>query len=232
MQITHSRGLASSRYRVRVCQNKHCSKANGGRALLTNLANLIPPSTLIEFEASGCLSECGEGPNVEVVSSDGRSFIYKGVNDADSARDLLKNACEFQVPSILAAAVAVMNRAEKTIRVEERENMVTSVIYALERDDCNVGKDSHALASAFVMRADARLALDEPNVEGALADSRRAAAIDPSNGRVWRVLAESEEASGHLDKAVAAVKKWGQVDPESATKAAKESDRLNNYSQP
>jgi len=197
------------------------------------MANLIPPteevsSTLIQLEASGCLSECGEGPNVEVVVPDGRSSIlYKGINDADSARDLLKDACDILVPPILVAAVNVMARADKTHRIEEKEKMVTSVIHALERDE-SAGMNSHALASAFVMRADARLELAMPNVEGALADSRRAAAIDPGNGRVWRVLAESEEASGNLDNAVAAVRKWGQIDPESATKAAKESDRLNS----
>ena len=86
---------------------------------------------------------------------------------------------------------------------------------------------SRALSHALTIRADARLDCFPPIAEGALEDSRRATAINPLNGRAWRVLADAEEANGNIENAVQATAQWGNVEPSFATKAKNEIARLS-----
>ena len=79
----------------------------------------------------------------------------------------------------------------------------------------------------MTIRADARLECFPPIAEGALEDSRQAAAINPLNGRAWRVLADAEEANGDIESAIKATARWGEVDPSFATKAKNEIARLS-----
>ena len=86
---------------------------------------------------------------------------------------------------------------------------------------------SRAFSHALTIRADARLDCFPPNVDGALEDSKFAAAVDPQSGRAWRLLADAEEASGNIEKAIQATARWGDVDPSFATKAKNEIARLS-----
>ena len=86
---------------------------------------------------------------------------------------------------------------------------------------------SRALSHALTIRADARLDIFPPNVGGGLEDSLQATAIDPLNGRAWRVLADAEEAVGDIKSAIEATLRWGEADPSFATKAKNEVDRLS-----
>ena len=107
----------------------------------------------------------------------------------------------------------------------EKESLVTPVIESLSANDDY--SSSRALSHALTIRADARLDCFPPIAEGALEDSRRAAAINPLNGRAWRVLADAEEANGDIESAIQATARWGEVDPSFATKAKNEIARLS-----
>ena len=86
---------------------------------------------------------------------------------------------------------------------------------------------SRALSHALTIRADARLDCFPPIAEGALEDSKRATAVNPLNGRAWRVLADALEANGNIEDAIQATSRWGEVDPLFATKAKNEIARLS-----
>ena len=107
----------------------------------------------------------------------------------------------------------------------EKESLVTPVIESLS---ANMDySSSRALSHALTIRADARLDCFPSIAEGALEDSKRATAINPLNGRAWRVLADALEANGNIEDAIQATSRWGEVDPSFATKAKNEIARLS-----
>mmetsp|Transcript_33594 Transcript_33594/g.67812 ORF Transcript_33594/g.67812 Transcript_33594/m.67812 type:complete len:120 (+) Transcript_33594:515-874(+) len=107
----------------------------------------------------------------------------------------------------------------------EKEAHITPVIESLSSDDSGLSS-SPALSHALTIRADARLGFPQ-DVKGALEDSRQAAAINPNNGRAYRVLADAEEADGDVAAAIDATSRWGELDPSFATKARNEVARLS-----
>mmetsp|Transcript_43679 Transcript_43679/g.65968 ORF Transcript_43679/g.65968 Transcript_43679/m.65968 type:complete len:83 (-) Transcript_43679:1337-1585(-) len=78
------------------------------------------------------------------------------------------------------------------------------------------------------MRADARLELIPPNIQGALEDIQIASSILPTDAKVWRVMADAQEANGDIKAAVKSVMKWSEYDPSFRTKAKKELSRLSS----
>ena len=104
--------------------------------------------------------------------------------------------------------------------------LLGSVISALSKDHDPSLLNSYAHVHALLLRADARLDMVPPNVDGALDDARMASQIAPTEGKVWRILANAEEAGGNVEQAIGALKEWKRVDPLFATKARKEVERL------
>lgn len=111
-------------YIIKVCQSKTCiQQYQGGgyvafrRPLARVIQDLIPPSTMlvqdmrIHIESSGCLSQCGYGPNLVVVQEN-NEMLYNYIDSPQSAAVILHNICGIQVPKILLAASDVMRKAE------------------------------------------------------------------------------------------------------------------------
>ena len=111
--VSLCQGLSQPNIRVRVCQNKDCCQRFEGKAqnLVQTIQHLVPPS--VEVESSGCLSQCGKGPNICIQSS-GKEQTFNGVTDATSAGAVLELADDQLVihPTLMAAA-KVMERAAK-----------------------------------------------------------------------------------------------------------------------
>ena len=107
-----------SRYIIQVCENKNCVKqfptsAAGGDGLIQLFSDLIHPmANHIVLQSSGCLSQCGRGPNV-CITTNPKSNIYFGVKDAYIVGDLLKDECNIEISPILLAAVDVMAQANR-----------------------------------------------------------------------------------------------------------------------
>lgn len=226
---------------VKVCHNKDCTKKGGGEPLLNTFRDLLPPDvarTRVSIETSGCLSQCGKGPNVCVVTSfeggggvsgEGAEKLYFGVKDATEASALLDVSTgeEYDINFLVAATVIL--QSENASSPPKKEKLLNSIISKLSSGDASLS-ESHAHARALLLRADARLDLSPPNVTGALADARAAAenkALAAVERKVWRVLASAEEAAGNISEAIAAVSQLTKVDPSFATKAKKEISRLS-----
>lgn len=153
---------------VRVCQNKHCCKRTKVDVLQT-IHNLVDTSggdnNDVVVEASGCLSHCDNGPNVEVTTESG-TVLLNGMTDSQ--------ICAFQlgevssstpsfppVPKILAAASKVMEQSQRFSdmgQLEEEIRFLTSVIDKLESSPV-VSPSTSANAHAHALRARARLQL-------------------------------------------------------------------------
>ena len=108
----------------------------------------------------------------------------------------------------------------------KKEQLLTSAITQLTKDDNKVLSQSYAHGHALYLRADARLEKSSQDVEGALSDARMAVTLVPTEFKAWRVLASAEEAAGNIDAAILAVKKWIEIDQSYATKAKREIERL------
>jgi len=141
------------------------------------------------------------------------------------ASAVLEVACDLDVPSMILAACDVIGRANKSGDSAKKEKLLSSAVSALESSDFSA---CNALTSALIQRADARLYLSPPDVDGALRDSTEATRIQPRNSRAWRSLAEANEAAGNNAGAIEAVKRWANADPSFSAKAKKEIARLSS----
>ena len=98
---------------------------------------------------------------------------------------------------------------------------------------------SAAFSHALILRADAYMETQPPNIEQARKDVDKAIELINSKdgvyntssealiGRTWRIKADIEEASGNILEAMAAVSKWAESSPMFRTKAEKELSRLS-----
>lgn len=108
----------------------------------------------------------------------------------------------------------------------KKEQLLTSAITQLTKDNNPLLSESYAHGHALYLRSDVRVEKSPSDVEGAINDARRAVQIIPNEIKAWRVLASAEEAGGNLEASISAVRKWIEVDPSFATKAKREIERL------
>mmetsp|Transcript_13884 Transcript_13884/g.34897 ORF Transcript_13884/g.34897 Transcript_13884/m.34897 type:complete len:299 (+) Transcript_13884:143-1039(+) len=176
---------------VRVCQNKHCCKRANDGDILQTMHNLIDTGKReIVVEASGCLSECDKGPNVEVTMGSNKILLHGMVDAQTSSFQLGETAASNpslpSVPKILVAASKVMEQSQQFSangQFEEAIRFLTSVIDKLEVSQ-TISPSTSAKAHAHALRANARLELarkrevsatdDEDDVVAAcIADAKR-----------------------------------------------------------
>lgn len=106
-------------HKVRVCQNKDCCRQwKHAQNLPETLQDLLPPDANVEMEVSGCLSQCGKGPNLMVQNNNNHQggssqTIVQGVTGPLSLVDELQDQLGISVPSKLVAAVTVMEKATR-----------------------------------------------------------------------------------------------------------------------
>jgi len=177
---------------VRVCQNKHCCKRTNVDVLQT-MHNLIDKSggdKDVVVEASGCLSQCDMGPNVEVTTKSG-TVLLNGMTDAQICSfqldEVSSSTASFPpVPKILIAASKVIEQSRRFStngQLEDAIRFLTSVIDKLEVTPA-VPPSTSANADAHALRAKVRLqlALEEKEkgtsdgndaIEAAINDAQR-----------------------------------------------------------
>jgi hypothetical protein len=123
-----NKNAAASTTLIQVCQNKDCCKRfarSTSSSLVEIMENLVPPcssTTDIRVEASGCLSQCDKGPNVQIITTpkmgsggSSRPQIHFGVTDVISAASILELSLpdNFDVPSKLLAATDLLTQANE-----------------------------------------------------------------------------------------------------------------------
>ena len=213
---------------VSVCTNKDCRQSGGGSPLVSAFRSLLPPDNGgIVIEPSGCLSQCGKGPNVScsdggVGGGDGRLFTGVGdVTTASAILDVVAPDVDFPIALLVAASKI---RECQGCPATRREGLLTEAITAMSKDGSEGLERSFAFGFAHCLRAEARL--DSSDGEGALSDVRVAVDVLPDEGKVWRVLARCEEEAGNVSAAIDALCRWRKVDVASSTKANNEIARL------
>lgn len=128
-----TQGLSSPRV-VRVCQNKHCCRQwTHQQNLPETFLELLPPdvngnngggcgiisnNNNIEIEVTGCLSECGKGPNLVLnykkhEDPQQRQVFLQGMTGPIQLAQELQEHFGIRVPSKLLAAATVMDKARK-----------------------------------------------------------------------------------------------------------------------
>lgn len=216
---------------VSVCTNKDCRQSGGGSPLVSAFRSLLPPDNGgVVIEPSGCLSQCGKGPNVScsdggVGGGDGRLFTGVGdVTTASAILDVVAPDVDFPI-ALLVAASKIRECQGGVAPATRREGLLTEAITAMSKDGSAEGLErSFAFGFAHCLRAEARL--DSSDGEGALSDARVAVDVLPDEGKVWRVLARCEEEAGNVSAAIDALCRWKKVDGASSTKANNEIARL------
>ena len=227
--LLSSPSVSSFGTHIKVCHNKDCCKKGGGDNLLNTFRDLVPSdNNQLIIESTGCLSQCGKGPNVCVVKNNGSDEkMYYNIKDALDASAVLDVATpEVEYPIELLVAASNIHQAEHTPSSVKKEELMTSVITDLSKNSNSALLISYAMFHALIIRADARL--DTNNIDGAIEDARLASKILPSEGKVWRILAHAEEQKGSFDSAIVALRELAKADPSFATKAKKEIERLSS----
>ena len=114
--LTSSTSPSNNNKKIQVCQNKHCCKHYQGRA--SSLVQTIQDLTLacssdgggdnfqVKVEATGCLSECQHGPNLQIGDQK-----IAGVSNPAMAAVHLELALGRPTPKLLLAAVQVLEKA-------------------------------------------------------------------------------------------------------------------------
>ena len=108
---------------IKVCQNKDCRKRYSPRSpdgslvqtfqdLLLPFDNDESPSSNIQIESSGCLSQCGKGPNICVENQGGKERHFFGVDSASTAAAILDVACDYDPPVSLIIAADTVSKAQ------------------------------------------------------------------------------------------------------------------------
>ena len=220
--------LNNNNCRIKVCHNKDCVKKGGGERLVDIFHDLIPnEASGVTIESSGCLSQCGNGPNVLVEANGEKEKIYFDVNDPTSASAVLEVATGEDYPiNLLVAADYIFQSESAGTSPSKRESLLSSAIEEVTKDQDTA--QHFAWSHALYLRADARLDLSPQDVEGAIADALLASQLSPTDFRVWRVLANAQEAGGEVEKAINALREGARVDPSFATKAKNEIRRLSS----
>ncbi len=225
-----STSFAQKKCVVKLCHNKDCTKKGGGAELLNTFRDLIPSdNNQLNIESTGCLSQCGKGPNVCVVKNGNDEKMYYNIKDALDASAVLDVATpESEYPIELLVAASTIHQAEHTSSSSpsKKEELMSTVITDLSKNSNPALMTSFAMFHALTIRAGARL--DTNNVDGAIEDAKLASKIFPSEGKVWRILATAEEQRGSMDSAIVALRELAKADPSFATKAKKEIERLSS----
>lgn len=219
---------ANNHCAIKVCHNKDCCKKGGGESLFNTFRALLPAgeSNGVSIESSGCLSQCGKGPNVAVAVGEDDDKLYFGVTDAMEASAVLEVATGQDYPINLLLAATYISQAQTVKSSAKKEKILSSAINVLSKDKDPTLLDSFAHAHALMARSDARLEMSPQNTEGAVKDAKLACEIAPTDRKVWRVLGRAVEASGNIKEAIDAVREGARIDPAFSTKAKIEIKRL------
>jgi len=267
MLVSKVQVWALSACNIKICQNKGCvknfpSKYDGG--LPQTIADLTLPSststsTTPTIETTGCLSQCQNGPNLQI-----NDRVFGRVDDIGMTAAILEVGADMNMDGkemgLLMAAVEGMAKAQQQSNNPDKAmTILTKVVDSLVNADTDVAdlKQSTAMAHALILRADLRLEmfsttlmlarsrsnqsveveegegdLDYTGIQFALEDALRAVEIDTLDGRGWRVVADAKEAMGDVLGAMDAVSKWATCNPSFVVKAKNEMDRLSHKASP
>ena len=123
--LGHNRGEQQPQpHEVRICQNKDCCRQwTLAQNLPETVQDLLPPDAApVQVQATGCLSQCGKGPNLTMqnnnnnqngLASSSQQVMLHAVQGPMALAAELQEQLGIRVPSKLLASVTVMDKARK-----------------------------------------------------------------------------------------------------------------------
>lgn len=187
--------------RIEVCNGLTCSKegSSNTRAVLQALGGYC-----CSVGESGCLGECGGGPNAVLSVTGTPSRVVHGLHTVSAASTTLRSV-GVEPDGAMSSAVALKERADAALlqgqhfdaaslykeATDALRNVPTLYVSTL----CNWSK-------ALAAMGDAKHALNVAN---------DAIDCDPSRSAAWRRKAEAHQLAGELDAASSAWTVWGRL---------------------
>ena len=117
------RESSSTPPKVQICQHKDCCRqwTLPQSSLAETLQDLLPPDVMLDVETTGCLSECGKGPNLVLLlhnhnnntSTSPDPILLHGVTGPLHLATELEQHLGIRIPSKLLAAVTVLQKARQ-----------------------------------------------------------------------------------------------------------------------
>lgn len=161
---------AQPRYEVRVCTNRTC-KAQGSQQLV-QLGRDLHLEPALEVKAGGCLGQCGSGPNLAILPTDGtQPLLIQHVGTVAKLAAVLRDVCGAPVDAVLLRATELRLAGNAAVRDAQFLRAIALYSQALE---LHPPLGVHLLLSN---RSGARLAAGD--FEGALADANAAVEAGP-----------------------------------------------------
>ena len=215
------------RTEIGVCHGPSCSEQGGGKPLLSTLCSLTQDSDAVQITATGCLGECGNGPNIAVCpfnsASNGR--IVKGQRSVNTTVELLSRI-NFIPDKTIIEALLLKERADDLLSQKLFEEAVKYYDSALQLiDDKRIKKDR--LKVRLLCNRSAGL-LESGLIEEALKCANEAVDLDSVNGGAWRRKALAHTGLKEKKKAAEAWTIWGKIENRKK-EASKEINKLERW---
>eukprot|EP00440_Ansanella_granifera_P026610 gb/GFBE01028903.1/.p1 GENE.gb/GFBE01028903.1/~~gb/GFBE01028903.1/.p1 ORF type:complete len:723 (+),score=168.55 gb/GFBE01028903.1/:1-2169(+) len=186
---------------LRICQGQLCCLENSA-ALLRDIEELA--GSRAKVEPTTCLSRCGQGPNVEVVSSAGTSRVVTGVKTFDKMKDLVQQSTD--KPEIKGRPLQIARLKYEARRAATQEDRVAKLEEALK---VLGSADNGAAARRFtsqllVLRSVARL---EKSAASALTDAESAVQLAPTFPQAHLSMADALAALNRFEESITSTKR-------------------------
>lgn len=216
------------RTEIGVCHGPSCTEQEGGKPLLSTLRSLTHGSDAVQITPTGCLGECGNGPNVSVCPFNGtlNGRIVKGQRSVNTIVELLSRI-HFVPDKTIVEALLLKERADGLLSKRCFEEAVKLYDTALQLlDDKRNGENK--LRVRLLCNRSACL-LDAGLMKEALKCANEAVDLDSVNGAAWRRKALAHAGLRENKKAVDAWELWGKIENKEK-EAKKEIDKLERWS--
>eukprot|EP00241_Pyramimonas_parkeae_P010443 CAMPEP_0114245836 /NCGR_PEP_ID=MMETSP0058-20121206/12124_1 /TAXON_ID=36894 /ORGANISM="Pyramimonas parkeae, CCMP726" /LENGTH=234 /DNA_ID=CAMNT_0001358947 /DNA_START=402 /DNA_END=1106 /DNA_ORIENTATION=+ len=185
---------------VRVCTNTTCRK-QGSAQIVRHLKELVDPAQ-VSVETSGCLANCGSGPNVAFLPS---GLVVKHVTTAAHVCSLVERQCVGgQSASLVLKALELRMQGNAAIQRSDLQVALNFYSAALEL------QAPRGAEMLYSNRSSVHLSLGHTQL--ALSDADEAIAAAPKWAKGYLRRADALEAIGDVEYAMVALHKALDLD--------------------
>lgn len=185
------------------CTGPTCKTSNSANILLA-LQELCSDAKEITVEASGCLGECGNGPNVGISYHAELPRIQTGVKTLDDAVSLIRSFGHTPSTALLEALQS-KDRGDRLLNDGDAQGALTAYNSALAVLESRPRLLSRVLCNRSAAFREMKLGQE------ALRDANEAVEIEPSLAGAWKRKAQAHESLKDTDMAIQGWKMWGKL---------------------
>lgn len=197
---------------ISICTGPSCR----GKSLVTTLRAITPESEPY-IAPSGCLGECGKGPNVAVETDESMgAYIQTHVNCLNAAVKLLKQL-QFQVDEQILVAAREKEQGDNLLRADRESEAVYHYEKALDLIN-NCGESTKTRAQDFSLAIICNWAQSLVNTSAyreALSLLNDALDVQPQCVSAWKWKARAHEGLRDFNMANSSWEMWGKLSGKS-----------------